>query len=140
MSIFVCGNVTLESVRCSGCGVTFAMPDFVLAERRNTSKRFHCPNGCHQYFGETEADRLRKQLAREKAAHDQTRAEEYRQRELAKADRHRCRAFKGQVTKIKNRVSKGVCPCCNRFFKNLHRHMASKHPDYAGDGKAKNAT
>jgi hypothetical protein len=27
-------------------------------------------------------------------------------------------------------VANGVCPCCNRTFQNLARHMAGKHPDY----------
>lgn len=26
------------------------------------------------------------------------------------------------------RVQNGVCPCCNRSFWNLERHMKSKHP------------
>jgi hypothetical protein len=24
-----------------------------------------------------------------------------------------------------------VCPCCNRTFSNLQRHMAHKHPQFA---------
>ena len=32
------------------------------------------------------------------------------------------------LTRVKNRVSRGVCPNCNRTFKDLARHMASKHP------------
>lgn len=24
----------------------------------------------------------------------------------------------------------GVCPCCNRSFTNVRRHMTSQHPDY----------
>ena len=27
-------------------------------------------------------------------------------------------------------VSGGACPCCNRSFENLARHMATKHKDY----------
>ena len=26
-----------------------------------------------------------------------------------------------------------VCPCCNRHFTDLQKHMASKHPGYGGD-------
>lgn len=37
---------------------------------------------------------------------------------------------RGQLTKLKRRVSNGVCPCCNRSFADLHRHMTEKHPDY----------
>lgn len=32
-------------------------------------------------------------------------------------------------------VGAGVCPCCNRTFKNLARHMAGQHPGFTeGDG------
>jgi hypothetical protein len=37
------------------------------------------------------------------------------------------------VTKIKNRVGHGVCPCCTRSFQNLARHMASEHPTFAAE-------
>ena len=40
-------------------------------------------------------------------------------------------ALKGQVTKIKRRVSKGICPCCRRNFANLKRHMEGQHPDWS---------
>lgn len=68
---------------------------------------------------------------RERTAHDRTKASRTEARR-ERRDMERSRnAYKGQVTKVKNRVSKGVCPCCNRYFKNLHRHMENKHPDYA---------
>ncbi|MBV6448554.1 hypothetical protein [Nitrosomonas sp.] len=38
------------------------------------------------------------------------------------------RAYKGQATKIKRRVGRGVCPCCNRHFENLERHMHMVFP------------
>lgn len=41
----------------------------------------------------------------------------------------RTNAYKGNVTKLKKRASAGLCPCCNRHFTNLQRHIASKHPD-----------
>ena len=41
-------------------------------------------------------------------------------------------AYKGHLTRVKRRVGNGVCPCCNRTFKNLADHMTTKHPDYAG--------
>ena len=32
------------------------------------------------------------------------------------------------------RVHNGVCPCCNRSFQNLQKHMKTKHPEIAGKG------
>lgn len=40
------------------------------------------------------------------------------------------RAQKGQNTRLKNRIAAGVCPCCNRSFQNVARHMAGQHPDF----------
>ena len=40
-------------------------------------------------------------------------------------------AIKGQLTRAKRRISKGVCPCCNRTFQNLANHISEKHPDYS---------
>ncbi len=31
-----------------------------------------------------------------------------------------------------NRLKKGVCPCCNRSFSNLHKHLTKEHPKYTG--------
>lgn len=39
-------------------------------------------------------------------------------------------AKKGQLTKLKKRVANGACPCCNRHFSDLYRHIQSQHPDY----------
>ena len=40
-------------------------------------------------------------------------------------------AQKGVTTRLKNRVQKGVCPCCNRYFAQLQRHMTTQHPNFA---------
>jgi len=58
--------------------------------------------------------------------HDQTRAD----RDHKEAQR---RAEKAAKTRIKNRIGNGVCPCCNRTFKDLASHMKCKHPEYASD-------
>jgi hypothetical protein len=70
---------------------------------------------------ETKETCLEKQLAAERAQHDQTRADR-------DANRRQLSASRGQVTKIKNRVGNGVCPCCDRSFTNLRRHMSTQHP------------
>lgn len=100
---------------------------------------FFCAYGHGQVYavGETEAEKLRRErdrLAQQIAQRDD---EIRRQRELREATERQLAAAKGQVTKIKNRVSAGVCPCCNRSFENLMRHMHSKHPDYS-ESKADN--
>ena len=39
-------------------------------------------------------------------------------------------AAKGkQLTRLQKRIHAGVCPCCNRTFTNVARHMKTKHPN-----------
>jgi DNA repair exonuclease SbcCD ATPase subunit len=118
--------VRLVTEECYSCGVLFAMPQ-TLREKllADHSRNFYCPNGHDQhYIGKTDA-----QLAQERA--------ERLERQLAnrdedlRAERAAHRATKGNVTKLRKRVANGVCPCCNRSFANLHRHMENQHPDYA---------
>lgn len=40
-----------------------------------------------------------------------------------------------KALEIKKRVGNGVCPCCNRTFENLSRHMSCKHPEYKTESK-----
>jgi hypothetical protein len=91
---------------------------------------FYCPNGHPQHFtGESDAEKFRKLSARLQARCDQQDAE-------IQDTVRRLRSTRGVVTRIKNRVGKGVCPCCNRYFANLHRHMESKHPAYTSEARA----
>lgn len=43
--------------------------------------------------------------------------------------------LKAQTTRVKN----GVCPCCNRSFQNLKRHMNTKHPNWS-ENEGSNST
>lgn len=115
----------VESLTCGNCGMVFWVAQHWLKEKRDTGGEFHCPNGHTRVFKESETDRLRKQLAakEEELARERTRSE---QKDRTNA------ALRGQVTKIKTRVQHGVCPCCNRTFQQLARHMATKHPDWKG--------
>jgi len=112
------------------CGINHAVPENL----RNIQKRQHrdgervmsiwCPLG-HQHApaGKGEAEKLREQL-------------DQRDRRLTRLNAEKdqveasLRATKGALTKAKRRVGNGVCPCCNRSFQNVRRHMTTKHPDY----------
>jgi hypothetical protein len=126
-------QVRLVPETCCGCLVTFGLNVDHYNLRRSDHQPFWCPNcGKQQYYsGPTEAQKERdrrlvveNQLAAERARHDQTRAEK-------QAVKNQLRSTKGVVTRTKRRVSNGVCPCCNRHFTALQRHMASQHPDYS---------
>lgn len=116
----------LETHVCINCGISFAMPQWFIDTRRKDKRLFYCPNGHNLSYNEGEADKLRKQLDTERQ-----RVEMFRRENQEKENS--IRALKGQITKSRNRIAKGICPCCNRSFINLHRHMSTKHPDYAGE-------
>jgi hypothetical protein len=109
---------------CGNCGVVFGMESGYMADRKRDRRTFYCPNGCCRVFtGPTREQLLEKQL--ESARSYSRHLEDQR----AAAERS-ASAYKGQVTKVKRRVGNGVCPCCNRTFVNLARHMGSQHPDF----------
>jgi hypothetical protein len=119
--------VTLATVECAQCSLPFGVTEHLMRERRNDHATFYCPRGHGNYYPhESDEEQLRRRLKfeREKTARltanlDQTTAS--------------LSATKGVVTKQRQklaRVKAGVCPCCNRSFQNLGRHMESKHPGY----------
>jgi len=112
---------------CGKCGCPMAFESHFLEQRRNDGSTFYCPNGHPRAFRESELAKAQKLLETERKWRMQ-------ERELRDAAERREAAAKGQVTKLKNRVGNGVCPCCNRSFTNLRRHMGTKHPEYK-DGK-----
>lgn len=125
---------TLETETCCNCGVLFAMPKSWQRQFRQTHQLFYCPAGHPQHYtGESDADtvqRLSGQLDQLKTrnqalsdANAQTRSQLDYQRRATKANATRLR-------KVKHRVAHGVCPCCNRTFKQLAAHMAGQHPQY----------
>lgn len=120
-------DTALETLNCYLCGVIFAMPEPLKQRRREDSKSFWCPNGHEQHFTETEAARLRKQLERAQSAATAA-------RDQADAAERSNRALRGVVTRERKRVGRGLCPCCNRTFQDLARHMAGQHPDFAESG------
>lgn len=96
---------------------------------------FYCTFGHPQVFaeGETEADKLRRERNRLKQneAWYESRLKELR--EEAEHQRNRANGYKGHATRIMKRAKAGVCPCCNRTFKQLAQHMATQHPQFTPD-------
>ncbi len=116
--------ITLALEECFTCGMPFGVTVETQAKLLKSRKVFYCPRGHAQnYIGKNEEEKLREELRREKV---ERRAAE----EIIKAERRSKRNIKGQLTKLKKRVANGVCPCCNRTFANLHRHISRQHPDY----------
>lgn len=109
-----------------------AAATYRTARARGKSFVFFCPHGHEQFFtvGETEADKLRRERDQLKQQAARLIEEASDARREADTERRRSAAARGQVTKLKKRAAAGVCPCCNRTFQDLARHMAGKHPEF----------
>lgn len=121
---------------CGECGITFAVPKEFDEEKQkegSSGKGWYCPNGHARIYCETKESILKRELAREKQRTDQLAAEAKDLRKRKAAVERSLTATRGVVTRIKNRVKNGVCPCCNRYFANLHRHMTTQHPGFVPD-------
>jgi hypothetical protein len=121
----------LEPHVCGECGIRWAMPPRFVEGRRNDGKTFYCPNGHARVFRESEADKLRRERDHLKQQLVERDDRINRERECREAAERRASAARGQVARLKNRAAAGVCPCCNRTFSQLARHMADKHPGFA---------
>jgi len=122
-------NTWIDTVECCNCGVTFGLPASLLkALREDPSRYFYCPNGHSQHFTTNEVERLKAEL---KNTRENLQREIEWQKGQRKVAEKQLIVKKGQITKLRNRISNGVCPCCHRQFQNVQRHMATKHPDYA---------
>ena len=131
-------DTTLEVVSCATCHITYAIPASLKSSAlkypggSSGGWKLCCPLGhTWWYVGRSVEDKLqasRDRAGRLSAQLDQTQAS--------------LRAQKGAATRARNqrdrdrsRVAAGVCPCCNRTFQNLARHMAGQHPDFGPVGE-----
>ena len=119
----------LESawVSCPNCHIRYAIPSSLDAkgQAERAAVSIYCPMGhAWHYTGEREVDveRRRRQRAEQENA---------RLAQAAADAEKRAAAATANLNRHKRRTVRGVCPCCNRSFVALARHMATKHPDYA---------
>jgi hypothetical protein len=122
MTVFTAGK-QLTVVECGVCAVDFAMPETLHTHCVQRGTDFWCPNGHKISYSQTENARLRKELEAQRNAAARARA----RADQAEAS---ARAVKGHNTRLKKRAAAGVCPCCNRTFKQLAKHMKSQHPEF----------
>jgi hypothetical protein len=133
------GTAALSVKSCPVCGITYGIPsalddaarEYNRSDWPNNTLSWHCPNGHSlSYPGESEETKLKRRLkqAQDRAGWNAARADQAEA--SAKAHRGAATRARNERDKAKARIAKGVCPCCNRNFKNVQRHMATQHPDY----------
>lgn len=107
---------TLSTEICCSCGIQFAIPLSLQEKLRENHERFYCPNGHRQYYPQkSESERLREELKR-------------KEQELADTVKQKIK-LQNDAKSVAKRIKAGVCPCCNRTFKQLAAHMKNKHPE-----------
>lgn len=127
LNALVGDGVQLSITSCCVCGIQFGLPPVYEQRRREDKKEFFCPNGHSLAFtGGSEADRLKREnerlqqrLETERRTHQTTLRGERIKRGKAEA----------KANRIEQRVHAGVCPHCNRTFRQLAQHMLTKHPE-----------
>lgn len=99
-----------DVIECCGCCLPFGVTNYFLKRRREDHQTFYCPAGHPNYYpSETDVEKLQR---KNQILADQVRMEREQREKLERQLR---------------RVEKGVCPKCNRCFKNVERHMKTKH-------------
>lgn len=125
----------LKTMECGTCGVVHAIPETLYDSCYEYGGFWHCPIGHRRGWNEGEQERERKSLQRKLEKSEQEKQRAIKQKEWAEQEtenqRRSASAYKGQVTKLKNRAKAGVCPCCQRTFKQLAAHMKNMHPDFS---------
>ena len=130
--------VKMHNLQCARCGIPFGIPKDFEERRREDHTEFRCPLGHVNYYPQdTEAKRLKRQLvkAREQLVSQKKRTEwaemaTKKAKEAEQRAKNKTRAVKGHLTRSKKRAAAALCPCCNRSFVQLRRHMKLKHPDF----------
>lgn len=125
-----------HQITCYKCRCEYVLPDeLYTAAKRSPDIYFWCPYGHQAHYpeGETEADKLRRERDRLTQRLAQKDDEIAWQRKHREETERRLSATKGVVTRMRNRVGAGVCPCCTRTFGNLARHMQSEHPTFRAE-------
>lgn len=126
-------TASFRLVNCGVCHIQFYLPQSKFDSCQEKGEGFHCPNGHSLLFTESAKAKMQKEIdqAKKRAQWAEENAREIQSR--LDTERKSKAAIRGHANRVKDRISKGVCPCCNRTFQNLHRHMANQHKDFKAD-------
>lgn len=125
MTTFSFEGENFTKLNCGECGINFCAPSHWVEVRRDRGdhgKEFHCPNGHARVWNTPTIDKIRQERDRlkQQTARLEDEVREANQRAELEAKR---------AARIKKRAEAALCPCCNRHFSQIERHMKSKHPE-----------
>lgn len=120
---------TFYVVSCYTCGIRFGIGrELYKRVVTDAMDSIFCPAcGKSTCWRESEDQKRIKELQRKLEWEANNSSHQKSKREEAEAS---LAATKGVVTRMKTRISGGVCPCCNRTFVALGRHIKMKHPNF----------
>lgn len=102
------------------CGIQHAIPQNMDRwARQSRDNAVFCPLGHKWVVGHSEEQKRKEAEAREVHLKDQ----------LEAAGRA-AEAARALLMRDRHRFANGVCPCCNRSFEAVARHIRQQHPDY----------
>lgn len=120
------------TIECCLCHTGFAVEQGLYTARKNDRRSFWCPNGHEQHFTGRTAEQ--EEIARLKRERDAAQAEALRQKNAREWAESRAKGAniaagkaKAAQRRLVHRVECGVCPHCQRTFKQLAAHMKAKH-------------
>lgn len=124
-------TIDLEMKRTTcWCGTPFMLPARLLEAAQNCNHTIFCPHGHSLTWKETETDRLRRERDRLKQHAAMLEGDILTQK--TRADN-----AEAATRRLKKRMSAGTCPCCQRTFSNMSRHMKTKHPEFIAENVVK---
>jgi hypothetical protein len=112
--------------QCQTCSVWHTVPQIIYESLRRLGGYYYCPSG-HQWGWRTGTEKAENEAVRrerDRLKQDAARLED----ELADA-RAKIATAEKKYLQARRRAVAGVCPCCNRSFENVQRHMKTKHPN-----------
>jgi len=118
---------------CIKCGIKYALPSALYNHQRQVGGYHHCPNGHSQGWSADGSENARLRRERDRAVQEQARLAQQVTELDRIADENSRRADRAEKEgrRIKRRANSAVCPCCNRHFANVERHIKTKHPEIA---------
>ncbi len=124
-------RLDLIFIQCNGngksCGGTYAVNKEWYENRRKFGGTWYCPYcGTSWVASENTIAELQRKLNEAVCAASKTLAAVEQQKQAALDE---AKHFRLSRDRLLSRANKGVCPHCNRHFKNVQRHVECKHKD-----------
>lgn len=118
------------------CGIQLALPNSLYQKMQADSKAAaFCPLGHEFVYSKNAATREKERADRLATDLRIARASRDAARDQAAAAHRSAIAYKGHITRLRNKISNGVCPVagCRRHFDNVQAHIEGQHPQWAAE-------